>query len=408
MTMNVLKNSELWDLLRSKYPNFRDVTSKATKELFTTQGFEALDDVDGHVKNDFFDLTLRLYLQKIDVAEVKDNLALAGFGEELRNEYGGITQRLAISLVKAVDPAYLNLQNGQSVDPYIVRKGNVKQRFFKQNYEFQNMLTVPDDTLYRNAFVAEAGMDGMIRGMIRQLDNSLTLGLYTAKLDAISGGINSTIHPLKETQKIEVPMSDEPTAEELSNLILSIKNVYSLMTAAPVSGAYNAMGFESSQDGSRLKLLVRTGLKNEIAVKLTSNIYNAGKLDLPVDIIEVNNFGGLIPIFKKDDKTEIELDINYDEKTGAQDGYSYKDSTGAVVKVADDDVSYRDPNENVLGIMADKDLLFTSRQGNYSVESIRNPRGLYTNYFASLPRTTIGYDALYNMVTFTKADSHTA
>ena len=397
-TTTQLTNAQYWDILRDKFPAFRESTSKATADMFTERGFEAVKNMDGgRILNDFFKLSLQVTLGKIDVAKVKDKLSESGFGEEVLNPNGGYIQRIAIEQVNQISPGYLNLVNGQSVDPFIVRKPTTIERFFTQNAEFQNLITIPDSVMMKNMFVSDNGMDDYISGMMAQLEASYRKFLYFLKLEAISAGINSTDFPLKDSQKIPVEYAgDDTTIDQLATFVLKIKNIISLMDASPSTGAFNQRGFETSQDVNRLKLLVRVGFRNLVSVKLRSNTYNPDNMNLPVDIIEVNNFGGLQAF--KDAEYTIPLFEVYD-KAGAEIGYSeVADSTK--VTVENKDVFWKDPNVGVVAILADKDLVFTGQQGNYSVEGIRNPYGLYTNFFASAPRGTVAYDSLYNVVVF--------
>ena len=57
----------------------------------------------------------------------------------------------------------------------------------------------------------------------------------------------------------------------------------------------------------------------------------------------------------------------------------------------------------MIAIIADKGWLFESIQNPYRVEPIRNPAGLYQNYWASAPNNAILVDALYNVVAVKRA-----
>ena len=46
--------------------------------------------------------------------------------------------------------------------------------------------------------------------------------------------------------------------------------------------------------------------------------------------------------------------------------------------------------------------MFTSTQNPYNVRPIINPRGLYTNYWASAVGNTVACDPLFNFVVFKK------
>ena len=97
-----LTNLQLWNHVRNKYPKFASETSEGTRDLFTERGFAQLKQFDASVLNDFFELSLRVFLQKVDVAGVKDLLADQGFGESYATPFGGYTQRIAVNTIKPI------------------------------------------------------------------------------------------------------------------------------------------------------------------------------------------------------------------------------------------------------------------------------------------------------------------
>ena len=291
-----MTNGKLWDMIRNKFPQFASHTAKATAELFTEAGYEQLKNGDyPNALNDFYELTLRVYLQQINVSRAEDNLSRDGFGEYYEQPLGGFIQRMSIDSIKPVSPAFKGLVNGSSVDPFVVRKPKVGERFFKQNFDYQSLLTMPDDFQMKQIFISEFGMSEYMGGLMTALENGYTVQLYENKLEAINAGINSVNFPLQDTQKINVSLSADPTAAELSAFILAVRNTVDAMTLGPQNHGFNAMKFNTVQDKSRLKLLLRPGIKNAISVKLLANAYNIEDLQLPIDVIEVPHFGGLIP-----------------------------------------------------------------------------------------------------------------
>ena len=396
MALARISNTDLWNKVRDAFPKFANITSKVTSDYFTAQTFEKLKNHPDQVLNDFFELSLRVYLQLINISQAKDPLAQNGFGEYYDQPRGGYIQRMAIDSVKPISPAYKNLENGNSIDPFIVRKPLTHERFFVQNFDYQSMITMPDDFQYKQIFISEYGMSELMAGIMSGLENGYTLQKYANKLQAINAGINSEQNPLLDTQKMVVPLSADPTVDELTNFLLAVKNVVTAMTIAPQTYAFNAMHFASTQDKSRLKLLVRAGFKNEISVKLMAGAFNPENLSIPVDIIEVSDFGGLEPY--KEDTYTTKLYPVYD-KLGAVIGYNELEGQTSV-EVEEWDVHWKDPNADVNAILADKGWIFETQQNPYTVEPIRNPRGLYTNYWASSPNNAIHVDPLYNVVVF--------
>lgn len=394
-----LSNVDLWNGIRAAFPNFANHTSKGTKEMFTEAGFEQLKNFSLETLNEFWDLSMRVFLQTVNIAQARDPLNEQDFGEVYEQARGGYIQRLAITPMKPISPKYKGLENGKSVDPFVVRKPKIDERFFKQNFDYQHLITIPDEFQFKQIFISEFGMSETMAGLFLQMENAYKVQKYVNKLEAINEGINSVSHPLQGSQIVTTSLSESPTETELVNLILTIKNVISAMTVGASTSAFNALRFQTLQSRDRLRILVRPQFKNELSVIVARNSYNADTLNLPIPIVEVENFGGLQP---------------YKEATFTTPMYEVYDSFGAVigftevqggkaVTVAERDVFWKDPNADVIAIIADKGWLFESIQNPYRVEPIRNPAGLYQNYWASAPNNAILVDALYNVVVVKRA-----
>lgn len=393
-----ISNVDLLKYIQAKTPQFQSLTSKITSEVFTEKGYDRIRNNDYKALNEFYGLSMRVYLQHIDIAETKDTLELAGFGETYDNPWGGIIQREAVSMVKPVSPAWKDLEDGSTVDPFVVRKGNVTERFFNQNFDFQTLLTIPDDFVMKQIFINDFGISTFIEGQIAQLRNSYAVQKYLAKKQAIDAFLKASVDTLQDSQKVDITWSSSVTDDELISFILAVKNLVSLMKTVPTTSAYNALKFDSACDVSKLKLLIRVGFKNEIAVRILRNSFNAETLNLPVDVIEVDNFGGMEPYKEKAFSTKL---YPVYDKLGIQIGFA-ETSGASAPTVEENAVFWKDTNENVLAILADSRLIFTSYQNGLNFETIRNPRGLYTNYFLSMPNGSVKIDNLYNAVVFNK------
>lgn len=397
--MAALTNATLWDELRAAYPSFASHTSEGTAQRFDTQGWEAINMSDRNAVDEFFNLTIRTVLIAVNISHASDRLADAGFGEYFDAPFGGIFQKMATFSMKPASPQYRTYKNGDAVTFPNIRLPEITERAFKQNFDYYSYFYMPDDAFKKQIFTGEFGMMEFAAGIFEGFENGYKTQKYVNKLNALDKAINSTKYPVKDTQKIQVSVSDDPTADELANLILAVKNVISAMELDPQTGAYNAMGWESTQDRSRLKLLLRPGYKNNIEIKLLANAYNQDKLNLPIDVIEVANFGGIT--YYTDSTMSTRLYPHYDT-SGIEDGFSTSEdgSTGLWT----DGTPYAvDPNANVIGMIADKGLVFECRQNPYTVEPFRVPWLRNTLYCATSPGNTIAVDPLYNMVLIEKA-----
>lgn len=398
--MAKITNVELWNAIRAKFPTFASHTAEATKNTFTEAGYDALKQLPENPLNEFWGLLLRVFLQQVNISHAKDTLEEKGFGEYYDNPRGGFIQRMAVNSIKPISPAYKGLKDGDSPNPFVVRKPTVSERFFRQNFDYASLVTIPDDFQAKQIFISEFGFDEFMGGIMEGLRNGYTIQVYENKLEAINAAINSEEYPMQATQQYEVELSDDPTDAELTNLILTLKNIASAMDLAPQTSAFNAMKFASTQDKSRLKMLVRPGLMNAIGVRTLTGAFNPEQLSLPFDAIEVPNFGGLKPFKEAAFTTPL-----YEVYNDLGEVIGYAETEGATVPTVEtDNVFWQDPNADVIAIIADKGVIFNSMQNGYEVEPIRNPRGRYTNYWASSPNNTVAYDPLYNLVTVSRAE----
>lgn len=390
-----LSNIEIWNDLRKNFPSFASHTAEGTKELFTEQGFEALQRTDLTAVNDFFELSLRVALMVVNISHAQDALEVAGFGEAFDQPFGAIIQKMNTNSIKPISPKYKGLKDGDSPDPFVVRKPVVNERFFRQNFDYASLITIPDDFQKKQIFISEFGMSEFQAGIFEGLQNGYTIQKFENKLEAINNAINSTKYPFKDTQKMEVSLSDTPTNEEVLQFIYAVLQLVSAMSIPPQTDAFNAMGFSSTQDLSRLSLLIRPGWKERIMLVLPQVFHYEQSPLANIKIIQVPNFGGIE--YYSDAALSSKLYEHYDA-LGAQDGWST--SSGGSLYTGD--VYTKDPNENVIALLADKGFVFEARQNPYTVEPIRNPRGLYTNYWASSPNNTVAVDPLYNCVEIIK------
>ena len=394
-----MTNSQYWDYARAIDPNFKSHTAEATADLFTEKGFDRMKALDPSALSDYFYLTIRMVLQYIDIQHAKDPFDEQDFGVSFSEQNGGILQRMAVDSVKPINPSYKGLVDGDSPDPFIVRKPSVSERFFDQNFDYQSLITIPDDFQYKLIFTSTYGMDQLTAGITEGLQNGYTIQKYNNKLEALNAAINDAT--LRASQKIVCEMSDAPTEDEMKNMLKNIADVISSMKVSSQTSGYNAMGYASVQDTSMLRLIVRPGLLNYFKYFTKPGIYHPDSLNFPegLKIVEANNFGGLVPY--KEAAFTTPLYPVYD-KLGAQIGFATTKGSGTV-EVETSDAYWKDPNENVTAILADKRIIFENTQNPYTVETIRNPRGKYTNLWAASMNNTIKYDKLYNMVLFTKS-----
>lgn len=397
MKARAITNKALGDMIAKIYPSFKSHTAQLTAETFTERGFDRITQLDPSFVNDFFEMSMRVWLNVVNISHAKDILAEKDFGETYDQPWGAIIQRLSTNSVKPINPGWIGLKDGDAPDPFVVRKPVVAERFWKQNFDYASMITVPDDFQMKQIFVSEYGMSEFMAGIMWGLQNGYTTQVYLNKLEALDAAINSTKTPLRLNQIQTLEMSETPTDEQLRGMINAIKKIVAAMCdLGPQTDAFNAYGFNSTQDRGRLRLLLRQGYLPDLETNTLYAAFNRDNLETGIPIIQVPNFGGIT----YSDGTNYLYPVY--NSLGERIGWNTA-ANQSTTNVDEAQVTAVDPNADVVAVLADKGVVFECRQNPYTVEPIRNPRGRYVNYWASSPNNTIAYDSLYNMVVFKKA-----
>lgn len=394
-----ISNVDLWNAARNASPSFLSLTSKGTRDMFTENGYEQIKNVDsGRLLNEFFNLSIRAYLQKVDVSRAQD--ILSGVFESYYMNLGAVIQRLTVNPLKPVSPAYHNIPDRGTVDPFIIRKPDTVERFWHNPVSFQNFVTLQDYQM-KEIFISEFGMSDFASGIIAQLAESLTAWKAENKFNAISTGINSTDFPLKPASSVGVTVEGGTDVTNLNDndykkILLAFRQAVTAMTVQTRTDAFNSAGFSSLQDKSRLKMLVRAGIKDSIDVLTLAGAFQDQYLGFPFEIVEVPHFGGLEPYSDADFTTPL---FPVYDSLGIMIGWNtVADST--TVTVEDGAQYYKDPNENVIAIICDQGWLFETVTNEVRSDSIWNPRGLYMNTFLAQPNYYTSIDSQKNIVVF--------
>lgn len=393
-----ISNTDFWDMARRFSPDFKQHTAKATEVEFSEKGFEAIKLSGTQVLNEFFNISMRIAFQLMNVVRAKNPLADKGLVQVYDTPNGGFVQRMAVNAIKPVSPAFKDLQDGQSVDPFIVRKPEVSERFFQMNFDYQSIITM-QDYQYKTMFINEFGMGELLSGILSALASGYTVQEYLNTKECMHAALSSANYPLQDTQKITMDTwTGDGTTEELENFILALKDLATDFETEAITGAFNSMKYESAVDASDMVLVLRRGIKNRIDVRTKLGAFNPEYLSLPFEIVEISDFGGLEHYKESTFDTPLYPVYN---KLGEQIGWNEaKDQSTVTVENGKDFV--KDPHEDILGIVAQKGMIFENAQNPYEVTPIFNPRGLYTNYIANRPNNGINYDPLYNLITISK------
>ena len=396
-------NAAMWNALRVKYPSFASITAEATADFFNERGWGELSRNNIPALNEFFELSMRVAFQKIDIAKVKTRLKESGLVETYGEENGNYLQRISMEVIKPLSPAYRNLQNGSSVDPFVVRKPEAKERFFQRNSDYASGITIQDFQL-KNIFLNEYGMSSFIAGIMAALEGGYKEQMELNVYKCLHEAINSVAKPLQDTQKIELTSWTDggATEAELLDFITQLQDLATAMDTSITQKGFNANAFETAVDKEDHVVLVRAGIMNQIKRMKALNVhYGEGSemLEIPFKIVEVQDFGGIKYYFG--DTTDYPLFPHYDA-LGAVDGWALTEGGDKEKSLDDPSIRTVDEDANILAVVAQKGVIFENIANPYSVEPIRNPRGLYNNYWASAPDNTIAYDANYDLITISK------
>ena len=395
-----LSNAELWNQLRKADATFESHTSEVTAEYFNENTFMALKRENIEALDMFFELPIRTALQQVNISHARD--ILENFGESYETPFGGNIQRIATASILPINPQYKNLIDRQWVNQYVIRKPPVSDRYFTQNFDYQSLLTLTYDYHYKQIFLSPFGMDEFVAGLMQGLENGWIIQKFLNKKAAINAALNSTVYPLKESQQISVPWTTG-TDEEIKNFLLSVMLVISDMTVTAQTDKYSAYNFKSVQDRSRLRLLVRKGYKALLNVNTLVGAFNPQYLNLDIPIIEVDDFGGVE--YYIDEALTTRIYPVYDATLGDVIGWTETEGgTEATYPTTAESTFYqKDPNADVVAILADKGWLFETVQNGYEVRVAENVAGLYRNFWASAPNNGIHIDPLYNVAVFRSA-----
>lgn len=395
-----VKNSKLAALAQRLSPSFKAWTANGTLERFD-QGIEANKEFmnDPAKVNEWFGVLARVVLLKIDVARAVDPLTENGLVAHYNQPLGDVVQLMSVGMVKPVEPKFRGLKNGDFVNDQIVRKPELGERFYSQNFDFSNWVTLQDYQI-KTIFASEYGMSEVLGAIVEQLNNSYIVQRYYLIMQAIDRLINSTEFPLTANQKVSVTGLDmsNPTADSLNELIKAIQNTANALSLVPATGKYNAAGFTSHVDKSDYLILMRATIITEIRNKLRVGAYNPEDLALPFTVQPMPDFGGLIPT--NDGSTEIFP--TYDE-FGSVNGFAT--TAGADTPTIDEnDVIYKDPNAKVAAIIVQKGAILTTEQNPLMMPvSYPNARGVYQNHFIHKIGDGVHTDYYKNVITFSAA-----
>lgn len=303
-------------------------------------------------------------------------------------EYGAFIQEIGVRLIQAEDYPE---QDGTTLDPFVKRNPDVESLMYQFNSKRMYPVTVYREQV-RRAFIDVNGVDSLISMIVATLTKSSEVDRFISIKQVLHQSIESAYGEatnlgikMKEQQLLTAEYDGSPTlnaslnsfmdfnypmdttVDGLTNWITNVAIIVSDM-AYPRDN-YNEAGITHMCEPSDLVLFIRQDLLNLIDKKVLAYAFNRENLTLGglgVRIEPLDNFG-----IKEQTK-----------KDGTPTVPTYSETDGSVTGFNPADVPQLEKEFDVKvgAILMDKRRLMVVNN-LLRMESIWNPRGLYTNYF---------------------------
>lgn len=430
-TVTKMSNADFLTKVAELAPQFKEVASKVAKEGFTESNFEAMSQLPTGQDNvsNFYSIACLVGMQFVDYAGFKNKVDEIGVIERLAMPFAEYIQRNRVKRIKNVNPAWKGLKDGDSVDPYIVRKPEIEQDYYGgKNVAYQTFITMQEFDLKRG-WLTENGIGEIVGAVFNMIDLDRAEFDYGLYKEALNGAINSTDHALQGSQKLELAAPTATVANftaatftkaELVELVEDLIDIGEAIESNVTLTTFNAAKYPMPLNTSDLVMMIRPGYKAKIRTML-ADVYHDENLKIPFDMKVVENFGGLVPY----DSSNAELQPVYDS-LGAMVGYvkkSYTNVSAATYDATNDkytvtygansgstaDVTpeagvdhYVDENESIIAVIAQKGLIFELIQNPFNVRPIFNPRGEYTNTFFNQLDNYLGVNYSKALITISR------
>ena len=405
--MAKLTNAQFLTAVSKVAPEFKEMAAKNSRDVFTEAGFQALQNLPGteDAVTRFYNIALMVGLQTVEHAKFKDVLASMGILERLQMSMGAYKQENHVQRIKNVNPAFIGkdgkgLKNGDSVDPYVVRKPVIDQDYYGLNWNYQNWFTLQDFDLRLGWITPGNGIQSIVSAIYEMVDLDRIETEYSKFFEVLNGAINSTKYPLTDTQQIKLDSwAENPTDDEIEALIRVLKNIVEVFDSMPSVDIYNAGKYPNGADASDMTMLVRLGIKSRIDT-LMAYVFGPEYLQFPIKVKAVPNFGGIKHYAASDTSFTTEL-IPVTDKDGVYTGYYSADGTESG-QIAGSETVEVDPNKDIIAVIAQKGVIFELIQNEMKVRPIINPRGEYQNTFFNQTNNGMNYNHHKNLITISK------
>lgn len=360
----------------SKYDSYEDFAKKVAG-LSTEDAMKE--------KNALLDIALAWFDENFETEDAGDILEEQGVGTKVGMSYCGMMRNLYIKTPEPIDPAYKDNRDGVVLSPAVQRKFKVAELFFTTNSDYQNAVTI-DEIESKRSFQGPTGISELAAGVRRGLNNKRIEWGYQKKLETLNLLINDP--NLKDSQKVEVDMNTYSVAE-LQNLSNVIDNVVSAMTINS-TGAFNMNSWKVRPRKEDLVILMKPIIDNASKNYVTPYAFNDVILKNGIKKVYVENYGGLVPTVDGTESTALKP--IHDELGSPTGLYSENGLASDAKQYTEDEIKWFDPNEDVLGVIMDKNIIKEIYQDGRVIEPFYNVRTRKTTLWDSDPNLGFIYD----------------
>lgn len=410
--MALPSNEQLWASWIKTQPTYQSRISMSAQEVFTERGFSEISRTSPTAINDFVNAHVIWVLNAVLPSRVRGWWNRHDCTEVFRQDSGGYVQRLYGSTAREVDPGFLNLKNGDARSPWIVSYPENEEALYRLNDNYQGLLTIRGDRM-KEVFLSRYGVAQYTAAQLMGLENS-----YTLHVDKVLDEVFYTMltDPLLTGQQVvKVSTTNWNNQQQLVDFFAAVGQVLEAMDSENVNSGWNMSGFETVQDKSRLRLIVRPWLITGMKFYTNPGAIHPDYFNLGIPVIPKENFGGVYyqaaeaigdvaagtRLYVAHDGTELNMVIRAPEGHKGVGLAAKADATEAIAYSGDSNVTIVDPMANTLGVLLDKGAIFSVIQNPYRVEPWGpSPRTLQINYWANAENNGRFYDRHYTVVRF--------
>lgn len=267
--------------------------------------------------------------------------------------WGAIVQKLKVEMPEAVSDAAYDLEEGKSVDMYIVKKPKVHQKFFVNTTPYSFFVTIQRWQLQR-AFTSESAFGAFISAIFGEIQNKLELSFES--LGYLT--IDNFIANLEGAQ------------------VINLVTMYNAATGSTVTAT------SALYDNAFLRFAISTMNKVAFRMRTMSKAYNKEGFERHTPLSD-QRFLTMVD-FEEAMKTVVQYQAFHEQyvtKTASIVLPHWQNAQSPFDILVTDENGDEAEIKNVVGMIHDRDALGTYRKEQEVLTTPMNARGRYTNTF---------------------------